>query len=616
MSVHWLKRFGRSQRNTAYDAEGHPAERPLQVQRFESPAMFEQLEPRLLLSAQLPGMYPELSSAGLNHQVVQLDGTSQQPPPQTGLLSVESMAALSANLPLGDFDGDNKADIMWRDPVTGRNCVWLMDGTGFDSGRPIKSAGADWYVGGIGDFNNDGKSDILWRNRADGRNSIWLMNGRTFVGSAKLPDVSNQNWKIVAVSDFNADGKDDVVWHNTATGNVHFWLLNGTTFQSAVSIGGIVDANWQVAGVGDFNNDGKPDILWRNRFSGANYAWLMNGTARTGGGALPGGVALPAETDPDWHVGSIADYTGDGKDDIWWHYTGTDVTSDVNRLWEMDGAVRVDEIVLKRVAPAWQPAELRAPIAGEYDFNSAGNADILWRDPNAGGNRVWLVYGIGSIGSVQIKVADPRWRIGGVADFNGDGKNDIFWRDRATGENVVWYMNGTTFAGAKALRSLGSAWRAAGAADFNGDGKADILWRNPTTGANVVWYMNRTAYAGSKRIKTLAGSWQVGGLGDFNNNGKTDILWRDAAAGQNRVWLMNGTAFSSGAVLPDRADDAWQVNVADYTGDGKADILWHLPGSTTSGALQVWEMDGVNFLSEIDWPPNVDPSWRLHGIGA
>jgi len=62
----------------------------------------------------------------------------------------------------GDFNGDGKADILWRRPSDGAVSMWLMDGTAATSTTTL-FADPDWIVAGTGDFNGDGKADILMR---------------------------------------------------------------------------------------------------------------------------------------------------------------------------------------------------------------------------------------------------------------------------------------------------------------------------------------------------------------------------------------------------------------------------------------------------------------------
>jgi hypothetical protein len=35
----------------------------------------------------------------------------------------------------------------------------------------------DWHIQGVGDFSGDGKSDILWRQDGSGQVYVWEMNG-------------------------------------------------------------------------------------------------------------------------------------------------------------------------------------------------------------------------------------------------------------------------------------------------------------------------------------------------------------------------------------------------------------------------------------------------------
>ena len=57
-----------------------------------------------------------------------------------------------------DFNGDGKADILWRNSTTGDVAIWLMDRTSFAGGSDIGTIDLKWQIVGVGDFDGDGKA--------------------------------------------------------------------------------------------------------------------------------------------------------------------------------------------------------------------------------------------------------------------------------------------------------------------------------------------------------------------------------------------------------------------------------------------------------------------------
>jgi hypothetical protein len=103
---------------------------------------------------------------------------------------------------VGDFSSDGKPDILWRHGVSGKNVVWYMIGVFRTAGlftSPDQLPDTNWQMVAVGDFDSNEKPDILFRHGISGKNVVWYMDGITRTGGVftnpdQLPDT---NWKIV-----------------------------------------------------------------------------------------------------------------------------------------------------------------------------------------------------------------------------------------------------------------------------------------------------------------------------------------------------------------------------------------------------------------------------------
>ena len=135
---------------------------------------------------------------------------------------------------IGDFDGDGKADILWRNSSTGQNYLWPMNGCAIKPGEAYLRTVADtrWEVKAVGDFDGDGKADIVWRHAATGENYLYPMDGAAIKPSeGYLRTVADTNWTIVASGDYDGDGKSDILWRNFQTGENYLYPMDSTTIK-------------------------------------------------------------------------------------------------------------------------------------------------------------------------------------------------------------------------------------------------------------------------------------------------------------------------------------------------------------------------------------------------
>ncbi len=226
----------------------------------------------------------------------------------------------------GDFNGDGKADILWRNNSTGDVVSFLMNGTSIAVSQLLGTIPTVYSVAGTGDFSGDGRSDILWRNTSTGDTIISTLTGSptsVSIASSTLVTTIPTTWTVGGVGDFNGDGKADIVWRNTTTGDVVVFLMNGTTISSSVLVGNVPLA-WTLAGTGDFNGDGKADLLWRNGASGDVAVSFMNG-------ASIASTAIIGNIPTTWSVAEVGHFSNDGKAGILWRdATGNNVLSLTN----------------------------------------------------------------------------------------------------------------------------------------------------------------------------------------------------------------------------------------------------------------------------------------------
>jgi hypothetical protein len=288
----------------------------------------------------------------------------------------------------GDFNGNGKQDILWRNTQTGEVRIWYMNGSTIVSNDHVATIGLDWKIVGIGDFNGDGISDILWANTVDGSYAIWIMHGDNAI-SYQHPSPGYE-WSITGVADLYHNGMADILWRNIVTGAVQVWRSRSPLNFSSELIN-FASLDWSLVGTADLFGNGLPELIWRNQNSGEVRAWQLNGDS------IVANVSL-AVVPLNWQVAGFADFNGNGQDDILWR-NSMDGSVDV---WIMNGFGIQAQLFSGTVSPDWQ---VRATP------NVFGNrlSSILWSNTTTGQQDLWGTGEAPVSGAAQIGVADPIW---------------------------------------------------------------------------------------------------------------------------------------------------------------------------------------------------------------
>ncbi len=221
----------------------------------------------------------------------------------------------------GDFDGDGNSDIFWTNAATNQMKIWFLDTDG-DFNYEVNFSSADlaqYNLYGPADFNGDGKADILWRDKTTGQMYFWYMGAAGHVSSGYLGAVADSTYQIYGPADFDGDGIADIIWRNSVTGVMFIWYMNTTGLDHSVYAGTLADADWVFETFADFDGDGNDDIYLRNHATGQMVIWHPDA-----GGHITSQY-IGTIPDMNWQIACSGDFNGDGYGDIIWRNVNTGV---------------------------------------------------------------------------------------------------------------------------------------------------------------------------------------------------------------------------------------------------------------------------------------------------
>jgi hypothetical protein len=289
----------------------------------------------------------------------------------------------------GDFNGDGKQDILWRNTQTGEARIWYMNGSTILADESVATVGLDWQIVGTGDFDGSGFSDIVWENANDGSFSIWTMGNSAAVHQYPSPGLQ---WSITGIADLNHTGRADLLWRNVATGDLQVWLSVGP-FNFSSQLIGNASLDWNLAGTADLFGDGFPELIWKNQNTGEVRAWRLRGTAIIADVSL-GFASL------DWEIAGFGDFTGTGRQDILWRNTAAGSVD----AWIMDGFTITAQWFPSTVSLDWQ-------IRATPDVNGNHLNSILWSNVITGQQSIWPSTGSQFVPGAPFAIAPPVWLV-------------------------------------------------------------------------------------------------------------------------------------------------------------------------------------------------------------
>jgi VCBS repeat protein/FG-GAP repeat protein len=342
-------------------------------------------------------------------------------------LLLEQTSETSANVSIGDVDGDGKLDIVL---VKGRHWplvdrVLLGDGAGhFTPGYDLGTASDRSYSGRLVDLDRDGDLDVVISNDAPDAKLVYLNDGKGHFKVASTFGKPEWETRNATVADINGDGLPDIVVANRSG-------KNSTNYICFNKGGGKFDADCVAFShesattitAADFNHDGRVDLAVPNRDGGQSRVYLA-GAGGTFDSARTIAFGPPNAT---IRMTEAADLDGDGVLDL----VAIDERVGTTIYFGRRDGTFADGVP---VADA-KPAPYALAVA---DVNGDHKPDLIVGNVEAPS----IVYFNDGTGRHfhRISVGDNKGTVYGfaIADVNGDGVTDIA-AARSEAPNVLYF---------------------------------------------------------------------------------------------------------------------------------------------------------------------------------